>query len=102
MRLRTLLIVSLLTGCASQEPLVQPEPTVVYKTVYPDCGTPPQRDPIELRAIEWLVVNGRFTLSAEGYEDLSYNITEIWKGIEQLNTEIKYYEQCVAIEGPSN
>lgn len=104
MRLRTLLIISasfLLAGCPwNTKPCLEPEPIVIEKLVYPDCGDPPQRDPVELRQVEWIVdkETGYFALSANGYEDLSYNVSEILSGVRQLITEVQYYEQCVARE----
>jgi hypothetical protein len=96
--LKTLLTISLvliLTGCRHDVIDVPPEPVIVNKFVIPDCGTPPQRDPVELRPVIWQIIDDRFTLTPEGYEDLSFNVTEIWRGVEQLRNEITYYEQCL-------
>lgn len=97
MILRTLLIISflVLAGCR-HDVCPEPEPVVITEVVYMTCGTPPQRDKVELRPVAWQVgKDGRFSLSAEGYEDLGYNISEIWNGVEQLVIEIGFYEQCL-------
>jgi hypothetical protein len=84
----------ILTSCASKQIEPEPEPTVIIQTVSLDCGTPPQRDPIDLRSIEWKIIGDNFTLTPDGYEDLSFNITEIWRGVEQLKAEIQFYVGC--------
>lgn len=71
-----------------------PAPTIITQTVYVVCDSPPKRESIELRPIVWRVIDDRFTLAPEGYEDLSYNMIEIWKGVEQLLAEIEYYASC--------
>lgn len=88
----------LLSGCwhtVKPEPVV-PAPQVIHEYVYQDCGTPPARDTIELRPIFWQVQKGMFSLTANEYEDLSYNISQITLGVAQLKNEIKFYEQCLA------
>ena len=101
MILKTLSIISvsfLLAGCPwNTKPCPEPEPVVVERFIYPDCGTPPQRDPVELRSLEWTVSEetGFFSLTSDGYEDLGYNISEILSGVRQLVAEIQYYEECL-------
>lgn len=99
MRLKTLLITSFvlfLPGCFwNAKPEVPPEPVVLVKYLHSQCGTPPQRNQVDLRPIQWEIISDKFTLSATGYEDLSYNITQIWAGVSELKTEIKYYELCL-------
>ena len=94
---KTLLIISLffLASCAANQTDEIEPPTVDVQLVYPDCGTPPQRERIQLRVLEWKVIGGLFTLTPTGYEDLAFNVTEIWKGVEQLQAEISYYESCL-------
>lgn len=95
MNSKTLLISSVfLAGCATS-PEIPPPPVTIIKTVALDCGIPPQRDPIDLRPVAWTIIGARFTLSPEGYEDLGYNISEILKGVRQLQNEIIYYEECI-------
>lgn len=97
MPLKALLIISiiLLGGCRKDVVCPDPEPIYVEVPVYMDCGQPPRRDAVELRTLAWQVgEDGRFSLSAEGYEDLGYNISEIWSGVEQLLAEIGFYEEC--------
>ena len=97
MLLRTLLISSFLAGCAAQPSGPLPPPEILIKYIRPDCGTPPSRAPVVLRSISWQIIGGRFTLSPDGYEDLSYNVTMILQAAEELNIEIKYYEDCVDV-----
>ena len=94
---KLLLISSLivLSACAGAKPVPIPEPIVITKVILPDCGTPPQRPVIDLRPISWKVIDDLFTLSAKGYEDLSYNVTEIWSGVKHLKLEVEYYELCL-------
>lgn len=110
MRLKTLLITSLpllLTGCPEVRDDPPPEPVVLVKHIHSTCGTPPQRNQVQLRPITWEIIGDRFTLSPSGYEDLSYNVSEIWAGVEELLIEIGYYEQCLeelktrSVAGPS-
>lgn len=82
-----------LAGCAT--PSVEPRTVVVSEYVYADCGTPPERDKVYLRALSWEVIDGRFTLSATAYENLSYNTSEILKALKQLKVIVEYYEQCL-------
>lgn len=98
---KTLLIIGalFLVGCASTPP---PEPRVIVDVqyVYPDCGDPPRRDVIDFRPNPgWQVRDGRFSVDAAGYEDLSFNATETLKGVIQLQGEVEYYEQCLAETG---
>jgi hypothetical protein len=97
---KILLISSLslfLTGCPwhQTKPTPVPPPEIIFKTVPLDCGAPPQRPPIDLRPISWKIIGDRFTLDPKGYEDLSYNVSEIWSGVEHLRNEVKFYEQCI-------
>ena len=100
MRLSILLTISL-AACASTPPPFVPAKTVTIKEfVYPDCGNPPQRSPVELRSLSWRVLpdakgEQRFTLSAKGYEDLGFNTSEILKGAKELKAELQYYIACV-------
>lgn len=98
--MKTLLMISLpllVAGCwHNVKPDVPPEPVVVTQFVKPDCGNPPRRDRIALRRFSWVVRDGWFSLSADGYEDLSYNISQMIKGIDQLRSEVHYYENCLA------
>jgi hypothetical protein len=96
MRLMTnLLLVALLAGCAAAPPTEKPAPVVITKYARAECGTPPQRQEVNLRPISWRVLDDRFSLSTEGYEDLSYNITVILAGIRELQSEIEFYETCI-------
>lgn len=101
MRLMTnlVLILALLvvaTGCAGRTPIEVPDPVVVTKFVETDCGEPPKRSAVNLRPISWQIIDGRFTLSPEGYEDLSYNVSAILGGIRELQSEIGFYEGCLS------
>lgn len=91
--LGTLLLAS---GCASAPQTEIPDPVIVTEYIRADCGTPPKRQDVNLRAFEWLIIDDRFTLSAKGYEDLSYNVTVILAGIRELQAEIDFYERCLS------
>jgi hypothetical protein len=92
----SILLILLLTGCASAPKTELPDPVVVTKYVRAECGEPPQRAFVNLRPIEWQIIEGRFTLSAEGYEDLGYNVSMILAGIRELQSEIEFYEKCLS------
>jgi len=95
---KILLIISLtlwMYGCAEKQTKPVPPPIIIYKTIPLDCGTPPQRPPIDLRPITWKIIGDRFTLNPQGYEDLSYNVSEIWSGVEHLLIELTYYRRCL-------
>jgi len=102
MNWKLLLISSLLlAGCSWIKPTVlPPRPVVVTEYVRADCGTPPQRAPVEFRHVEWLIleVSGeqRFTLTAGEYENLAFNTSEIIKGAKELRAEIQYYLDCLS------
>lgn len=91
----------LLVGCGTTQPRPEPpKPVVITEYVYPDCGTPPKRDKVEYRRITWSYIyddqdNVLYTLTPKGYEDLSFNTSEIIKGIRQLKGELAYYKQCI-------
>lgn len=91
-----LVLAGLVSGCASAPPTEIPDPVVVTKYVKTDCGEPPQRASVNLRPISWQIIDDRFTLSAEGYEDLAYNVTTILAGIRELQSEIDFYEACLS------
>ncbi len=105
MSFKTLSIASLLlAGCASTPPPAPPAKTVtVTEYVYADCGTPPQRAPIEFRAVEWEILDiggeQRFTLPPGEYEDLAFNTSEIVKGVKELKAEIQFYVACLNRQG---
>lgn len=101
MNSKMLLIASLLAGCASTPPTLPiPQTAVITKYVYADCGIPPAREQISLSPVVWDIQpdetgNQRFTLLAEEYQKLGVNTAEILKGVQELVTEIEYYEKCV-------
>jgi hypothetical protein len=64
--------------------------------VYADCGTPPERTAVDLRPVTWTVIDGQFALSAEGYENLSYNTTMILAAIKEYKVELAWYEECLS------
>ena len=97
----SILLLLLLSGCAGNPPTEVPDPVVQVKFVRAECGSPPKRSAVNLRPIEWLIIDGRFTLSAEGYEDLGYNVSTILGGIRELQSEIDFYEQCLEDEDGS-
>lgn len=100
-----LLVLVFATGCASAPKTEIPDPVVVTKYITTDCGEPPQRSAVNLRPIEWRIIEGRFTLSPEGYEDLGYNVSMILAGIRELRGEVEFYERCLSSsaqkQGPS-
>lgn len=99
MKSKLLLISLLLAGCAAKQPTPIPEPVVVTKYVYADCGTPPARAVVDFRPITWRIIEfsgeNLFTLSVQGYKDLAFNTSEIIKGAKELRAEVEYYEACL-------
>lgn len=105
--LLTISVIVLCSGCSlfrsKPEPQAEPDTVTVVKWRTVNCGNPPERDHIDLRPMSdsWRILPGpdgeqRFTLSAEAYENLGFNITQILKGVKQLREEIKYYRDCIA------
>lgn len=97
----------LITGCGTKQvkPVVPPKPVVVTQFVYPDCGNPPRRDKVQHRDILWGYMYDEdgdvvYTLTPQGYKDLSFNTSEIIKGAKQLKGEVAYYIEC--IEAPED
>lgn len=96
----------ILVSCATTKPIVlPPKPIVLTKYVYPDCKNPPQRAIIELHSIHWSYLYDDsgdvvYTLTPKGYEDLSFNTSEIIMGAKELKAEIAYYLKC--IEAPND
>ena len=91
-----LILLVLISGCAAQPPTELPDPVILTKYVRAECGEPPSREAVNLRPISWQIIDGRFTLSPEGYEDLSYNVSSILAGIRELQSEIEFYEECLS------
>lgn len=102
MRSSLLLTISiLLFACsATPGPVDIPPPTVETVFVKPDCGDPPSRDKIDLRPIDWRILQfddqQLFTLTTDAYEDLGYNVSQILSSIRQLVSEIIFYQDCVS------
>ena len=99
--MKTLLTISisvLLMACAAKPVPPAPPPVTITEIVYHDCGTPPQRDPVDFEPLIWAVLEDSdtpYALSGEGYKTISNIMTTIWNGIKQLRIEIEFYENCV-------
>lgn len=95
---KILLILALLvlSACASSPGTELPDPVIIKEYVRAECGNPPERTPVNLRPLSWQVIDSRFTLSPEGYEDLSYNVSMILLGIRELQAEVEFYERCLS------
>ena len=99
MKLKLLLITSLLAGCASTPDCPVPDPVVVTKFLPLSCGTPPNRAPIDLSVISWQVRDERWSLSDDGYSDLSRNTSEIKRALNELKSEVQFYVRCLEEQG---
>lgn len=99
----------LLAACATND--IQPTETVVQtRVIRQNIPIQSRPDPVNLRSIRWYVVtqenfdefqaefirnNGEFVfvvLSIDDYEDISLNLAELTRYIEQQNSIIVYYE----------
>jgi hypothetical protein len=100
------LITSLfLIGCATTPEPLPPKPVVLKEYVYPDCGNSPKRSKVEHRDIHWFWMEDTdgdtvYYLTPKGYEDLSFNTSEIIKGAKELKTELAYYLECIEVVKP--
>ena len=102
MKLLLCLTISIfLVGCKTTCPKpLPPDPVVITKFVKPDCGIPPKRSIIKLRPVIWGYMYDEdgdvvYTITPRGYEDLSFNTSEIIKGAKELKAEIDYYRECI-------
>lgn len=109
-----LMILSLLlatSGCS----VLTPEKEIVYKTQYIGCEIEiqPRPDPVKLDNVYWYVVtkdnfaefekkfserNDEFVfyaINVPDYEDLSVNMSELRRFIEQQKNLIIYYEENI-------
>jgi len=99
MKLGLLLILSiLLSGCGmfgkkKVEPIPDAITVIQWRTF--DCGVPPARDPINLRVVNWKIIDGNFTLTSDMYGNLGENMSEILKGVRQLGEVVSFYESCI-------
>ncbi len=93
-----ILAVLIVVGCATTPQAIVPDKIVVPNYVYADCGTPPKRTKVQLRVLSWQVIDGRFSMSAKGYEDLSYNVSQVLAAVKEFGIELEYYEKCLARE----
>lgn len=109
------MILLTLTGCGSLGGLNPVEPEVRVEVVDKPIERPapivPPIDRLELKDLEWFIVTENnyeeifqkiqdsgqepviFALSTNGYEDLSLNISELRKVIQQQRTIIGIYEK---------
>lgn len=109
----TILSLSLaISGCTA----LKPQKEIVYKTEYIGCEVEiqPRPDPVKLDNIYWYVVTKEnfpefekkfserqdefvfYAISVPDYEDLSVNMSELRRYIEQQKNLIIYYEENVA------
>jgi hypothetical protein len=99
-----------ISGCSST-----PQKEIVYKTEYIGCEVEiqPRPDPVKLDNIYWYVVTKEnfsefekrfaerhdefvfYAISVPDYEDLSVNMSELKRYIEQQKNLIIYYEQNI-------
>jgi len=107
MKLLTFLITSiLLVGCSGvQEKPLPPPPVVDTQFITVDCGNPPKRSKVEFRPIFWNWMKDAdgdtvYYLTPKGYEDLSFNTSELIKGAKELKAALAYYMDC--IKAPDN
>jgi hypothetical protein len=111
------LLLLLISGCSTVK---QPDPIVVTKTQYIKQEVPiqPRPDAIKLNSVYFHVVTEDnlqdfinkfkekegelvfFALSVPDYENMSLNIAELKRYIEQQKSLIIYYEEGVSIELP--
>jgi hypothetical protein len=79
-------------GCKTVEP---PPPIVLTQWVFADCGVQPERSSVQLKPLSWQVINGRFSLSPQGYQDLSYNVTMALASMKEYEVVLAYYQACL-------
>jgi hypothetical protein len=117
MRVLSVLIFSLITGCSllKQQPVVQPEPIVktVTKVVPLEIYQPPLPTEISLAKVDFFVITENnleeqierlenlqggtfviFAMTPQAYENMAYNLQEIRRYIRQQKEIIIYYRQA--------
>lgn len=101
-------LITMLVGCSNWNPT---RTTRVYER--PVILHPPKPDPANIRDVEWKVWNREslekvleesdpndkkfsfFVLDAKNYENLSLNMQEIIRYIEEENAIIRYYQETI-------
>jgi hypothetical protein len=117
MRVLSVLILSLITGCSLLKPqaVVQPEPIVktVTKVVPLEIYQPPLPTEISLAEVDFFVITENnleeqierlenlqggtfviFAMTPQAYENMAYNLQEIRRYIRQQKEIIIYYRQA--------
>ena len=98
MNFKLFLIIStvFLISCGGRQ-VVDPEPDVqiVTKWVVFDCGTPPDRDFVDLSVPRWRIIDGRYTLTPEEYGILGESVSDIIKAAKQMANVIDFYQECI-------
>lgn len=94
-RFVSLLSLSILLISCKSTPELKPTTVEIVKYVKLECGNPPQVEPFKALPVEWEVIDGKFTLTAQGYENLSKNTAGILKGVKQIKLQRDFYENCI-------
>jgi hypothetical protein len=95
------LLVFFLLGCVSAPPNPNLIPTTITRIEYVayNCGEPPGVTPVSFQEFRWKLkkVGGTalWTLTAEEYERLGDNMTDIILAVTELVGERNFYEDCV-------
>lgn len=104
MNLKTCLTIALslaLVGCASQKDAWQVPPDPVYVPVATriDCGIPEPTSPVKFRPVILgkAEVDGTTVLTLPGpaYENLSWNTSELKRGLKELKATLRFYLDCI-------
>lgn len=90
-----------LAGCGSNPTTPDLRPPVVQtKYVTVDCGVPPGVDKVQMRPVAIRVVqlsdgSTVFVLTADSYENLGKNVSDILAAFKQLAVREEFWEQCI-------
>lgn len=109
----TLLIAALITGCSFMEPKPVPPVEVVTIQVPLEIYQPPNINPLQMENVRWYVITAEnleskmaeirqrlggefvvFAMTPQSYENLSINIQDIERYIEQQIKIIEYYQEA--------
>ena len=79
-----------LAACSNAPPALQVQ-TAPLDLPHPKVLVLPRPDPVHTLPVRWSIVEGRFTLDAQGYENLSRNTAEFLRWAIEASHQLNYY-----------
>ena len=98
-----MLMLAFLAGCGGTTPArgeFNETPVEVIVKVPYQCGQPPPVDPVQMRDIEWNIVQidgeDYFALSVADYQALGLNTSDFIAAGKQMRGQRDFYRDCIA------